>query len=366
MVRPPEKSRAERWLPIISGQRQDPLAICWRTLLWPLSYLYRFGVALRNRRFEQSGAVTRVPVPVISVGNLTTGGTGKTPMVQWICRQIRQRDIRVGLISRGYGATEGGSNDEALELELALPDVPHLQDPDRVKIAEIAIEEMASQILVMDDGFQHRRLYRDLDLVLIDATNPLGYGYCLPRGLLREPPASLSRADALVITRADQVSESDLDELQKKLGRWVTADIPMAVTTHSPCRLVNSGGNEAPLSRLDGQPVAVLAGIGNPAAFSDSLTRLGATIVATQLYPDHHAYQRDDIESMKKWMATLRQEYPSILLMTTRKDLVKLNIQRLAQVEVWALEIQIEFQTGESEIIGLLESCLQNCPADTW
>lgn len=287
-------------------------------------------------------------------------------MVQWICRQIRQRGIRVGLISRGYGAAEGGTNDEALELELALPDVPHLQDPDRVKIAEIAIEEMASQVLVMDDGFQHRRLHRDLDLVLIDATNPFGYGYCLPRGLLREPPKNLTRADALMITRVNQVSEADIDSLQARLRRLVGPEIPIALTTHQPCRLVNSAEGESPLSRLQDQPVAVLAGIGNPAAFIDTLNRLGAVIVGSRNFPDHHAYQRDDIESLKSWLVSLRQAHPTLLLLTTRKDLVKLNIQRLAQVEIWALEIQIAFQTGESEIVALLESCLEDCPADEW
>jgi len=134
------------------------------------------GLWWRSRKFESDPAsIQRVEVPVISVGNLTTGGTGKTPMVVWLCRYLRGKGLRVAIVSRGYNSDDSGSNDEALELENRLPDVPHLQDPDRVKVARIATEELESEVIVMDDGFQHRRLGRDLDLVLIDATNPFGY-----------------------------------------------------------------------------------------------------------------------------------------------------------------------------------------------
>ncbi len=131
-------------------------------------------------------------MPVVSIGNLTAGGTGKTPCVEYVVRFYRALDRRVAILSRGYGG-DGARNDEALVLEENLPDVPHLQGADRVALAHIAIEELESEIVVLDDGFQHRRLARDLDLVLIDATAPWGHGYLLPRGLLREPPGSLKR-----------------------------------------------------------------------------------------------------------------------------------------------------------------------------
>src|SRR5262249_5942270 len=145
----------------------------------------------------------RAPVPVVSVGNLTVGGTGKTPCVEYVARFYRQLDRRAAILSRGYGSA-GGHNDEALLLEENLPDVPHLQGADRVALAAAAVEELESEVLILDDGFQHRRLVRDLDVVLVDASNPWGYGYLLPRGLLREPKSSLRRASVVLLTRCDQ------------------------------------------------------------------------------------------------------------------------------------------------------------------
>ena len=134
-----------------------------------------------------------VEVPVISVGNLTLGGTGKTPMVEWIVRQLQKREKKVGIISRGYGS-RGGPNDEALELAWKLPSVPHVQNPDRVAAARRAIDEFGCDALVLDDAFQHRRIARDLDIVLLDALEPLGYEHVFPRGTLREPIEGLARA----------------------------------------------------------------------------------------------------------------------------------------------------------------------------
>jgi tetraacyldisaccharide 4'-kinase len=154
-----------------------------------VSVPYGLAVRVRNWLYDRGWKrVVRAAVPVVSVGNLTLGGTGKTPCVEYVARFYRRLDLRVAILSRGYGS-RAGRNDEALVLEENLPDVPHLQGPDRAALAAIGVEELESEILVLDDGFQHRRLARDLDLVLIDATEPWGYGYLFPRGLLREPPA---------------------------------------------------------------------------------------------------------------------------------------------------------------------------------
>src|SRR5262249_31870064 len=149
------------------------------------------------------------PVPVISVGNLTMGGTGKTPCVEYVSRRLSDRGHRVAILSRGYGEGDG-PNDEALVLEQDLPDVPHLQGADRVALAHMAVDELESEVIVLDDGFQHRRLGRSLDLVLIDATQPWGHGFLCPRGLLRESPGELARAHVLIITRCDHISEHEL------------------------------------------------------------------------------------------------------------------------------------------------------------
>ncbi len=148
---------------VVSGRQRGVRAAMLRAGLSVAEPFYRLGVRWRNRQFDTgSREIHRVNVPVISVGNLTVGGTGKTPMVEWLARWFRERGVRVALVSRGYGAEAGARNDEAIELEEKLPDVPHLQNPNRVEAAQTAIEELETQLIVLDDAFQHRRIHRDL------------------------------------------------------------------------------------------------------------------------------------------------------------------------------------------------------------
>ena len=188
---------------LVSGRRRGAMAAALRGILAAAEVPYTWAVRWRNRRYD-CGAKTvyRVDVPVISVGNLTLGGTGKTPMVEWIVRRFLAQGKKVGIISRGYGA-HGGPNDEARELAWKLPGVPHVQDPDRVAAARRAIGDFGCQVLVLDDAFQHRRIGRDLDIVLLDALEPLGYEHVFPRGTLREPVEGLARADVVALSRAD-------------------------------------------------------------------------------------------------------------------------------------------------------------------
>ena len=230
-------------------------------------------MAVRNAGFDRGWKqIHHADVPVVSVGNLTLGGTGKTPMVEWVARWYRRRGVRVAILSRGYGQT-GGLNDEGRVLEENLPDVPHLQDPDRVALAGIATRELESELIVLDDGFQHRRLARDVDLVLLDALEPFGLGHLFPRGLLREPIRSLRRADVVVLSRADLVTAADRAairaEAERRAGplRWVEA-------RHAPLDLIDSEGNASPLDELAGQSVAAFCGIGNPEGFRRTLLPL--------------------------------------------------------------------------------------------
>src|SRR5262249_31147228 len=169
--------------------------------------------------------------------------------------------LRVAILSRGYGSDQG-PNDEALVLEENLPDVPHLQGPDRAALAAVAVEELESEVLLLDDGFQHRRLGRDLDLVLLDATDAWGGGHLLPRGLLREPPSGLRRAGAVVLTRVDQAEPPALERLRRRVAR-LAPGVPVAESVHRAEGLVN-GTAAAPLGVLRERPVAGFCGIGNP------------------------------------------------------------------------------------------------------
>ena len=241
-------------------------------------------------------------------------------MVEWLAKWFRTRGIRVVVISRGYGAQAGSRNDEALELEQKLPDVPHLQNPDRVAAAQTAIEEFDSQLILLDDAFQHRRIHRDLNLVLIDALEPFGHGHLLPRGLLREPIAGLSRADAVVLTRADAV-DSDVRSKIHDQAVARAGDAAWVEVAHQPVALRDHAGQEQPLDSLPGKRIAAFCGIGNPAGFRHSLSACGFEIVGFREFPDHHPYGRDDLESLQSWIAGLDVD----AAICTHKDLVKIG-----------------------------------------
>ena len=305
----------------------------------------------RNRAFDRGRrSVFRAAVPVVSVGNLTLGGTGKTPCVEWLARYFRTREVRVALLSRGYGSS-GGRNDEAMVLEENLPDVPHLQGADRAALAAVAVEELEAELLVLDDGFQHRRLHRDLDVVLIDATCPPTRDYLFPRGTLREPASSLRRAGAIVLTRCDQVPPAEVDALRAWLAeRW--PQIPVATTCHRPTELVGIDGASAPVESLAGAVVGGFCGIGNPMGFRRTLESLGATIADFHAFPDHHAYTRNDVEALTRWAETRPKD---AAIATTQKDWVKLRVADLAGRQLWAVRIGLHFRDGEEAFAAALE-----------
>src|SRR5262245_3486513 len=251
-----------RFHDLVSGRAAGIGPSLLRLGLSAASMPYAWAVRLRNRWYDRGWLAPRqVPVPVISVGNLTAGGTGKTPCVEYLARYFRTSGCRPVILSRGYGA-----NDEALLLRCNLPDVVHLQGANRAEQARIAVNDHAAEILILDDGFQHRRLARDLDLVLIDATNPWGHGRLIPRGLLREPLAALRRASAILLTRTDQVSQNEIDKIVRRIRRD-TPDMPIISAIHEPLMWIQHEGPERPIDSLRGQIVAAFCGVGNPHAF---------------------------------------------------------------------------------------------------
>jgi tetraacyldisaccharide 4'-kinase len=334
---------------LISGERRGAAASAARGALGIVEVPYTWGVRWRNRRFDRGCGVTRVEVPVVSVGNITLGGVGKTPLVAWICRRLRERGLRVAILSRGYGAQQGAANDEALELEWQLPDVPHLQDPDRVRSAGVAIEELTSQLLVLDDGFQHRRLARDLDVVVLDALAPFGCDRVFPRGMLREPLAGLARAGAIVLSRADLVDEAERMAIRRRVEKYSPHAL-WCEASHRAMGLVNAAGETAPLSALLEIPAAAFCGLGNPAGFWRTLESLGCQALASREFPDHHAYTKADVASLASWA----QASGARQVLCTRKDLVKLQTNRLGDVPLWAVAVELAFLEGESDFASAL------------
>jgi len=344
---------------VVSGRRRDVAASLLRTALHVASVPYEWIVQVRNRRYDRGSAeIYRPPVPVVSIGNLTVGGTGKTPMVEWIARHLRRQGVRVAILSRGYRAEQGGLNDEALELELALPDVPHLQNANRAASATVAVEELASQLLLLDDAFQHRRLARDLDIVLLDASEPFGFDHVLPRGTLREPVTGLRRADVIVLSRAGMIDEKAREQVRRRaleLGpaaEWCEVE-------HRPAALVDSAGASYQLDAIAGQGVAAFCGIGNPAGFRHTLDTLGCRVEAWQEFPDHHAYTRDDVDTLTK----LVQQTPVYFVLCTRKDLVKLRVPALGGKPLRAVGIELQFLRGENEMKATLQPLVERARA---
>lgn len=347
--------RPETFHAIVRGERRGPLAAVARLGLWAASGPYRLGVWWRNRGYDRGcRPVTRAGVPVVSVGNLTLGGTGKTPCVEFVAGFYRDRGMQVAILSRGYGSA-AGPNDEALVLEENLPDVPHLQDPDRAAAALRAVEELESEVLVLDDGFQHRRLHRDLDVLLIDATQPPHCDRMFPRGTLREPEGSLKRASVVLLTRCDQAP--DAGAIHDRL----TARFPhltVATSEHRPAELL--GGEEPePVAMLHGKVVAGFAGIGSPPAFRRTLESLGATVADFRAYPDHHPYTRADVDDLRAWAGRLPAD---AVVATTQKDWVKLRLPDLAGRPLRAVRVGLAFRDGRDAFEAALERVLPGEP----
>jgi tetraacyldisaccharide 4'-kinase len=367
-------SRAEWFHEVVSGRRQGTPARLWRLGLAALSIPYAWGIGVRNRLYDTGWKQRyQAAVPVISVGNLTLGGTGKTPVVQWLCQFYRARGLRVAILSRGYGSRKR-PNDEAVVLRQNLPDVPHLQGPDRSRLAQQAVREWGSQLLILDDGFQHRRLHRDLDIVLVDATNPWGYGRLFPRGLLREPPTALARADVVWLTRCDQVPGERLHLLRTEVRRYAPRAL-LVESVHAPlalsrCVLEPSTDGRAgqqvlrPAAAakrlqaspgcedLAGRPVAAFCGIGNPEAFRRTLQKLGTRITDFRVFPDHHDYTESDIAYLHAWAA---EQPPEAFVLTTQKDLVKVCATDLAGRPLLALQVAIRVTSGGHDLQQRLE-----------
>lgn len=343
------------YLRIISHEDYSLLATAVRTILLPAEFAYAVAMRLRNLAYDLNCLKTvRLDIPVVSVGNLTLGGTGKTPLVAWLARFFRQHNVRVTIISRGYGAASASRNDEAKALENLLPDVPHLQNPDRLAAAQVAIQELATQLIILDDAFQHRRLARDLDIVLVDALAPFGYGHVFPRGLLREPLSGIRRAQVVVLSRADLVDQRRRDQI-REIIRPLAPLADWAEVRHAPTLLVSAAGNHLNLEGLQGIKVAAFCGIGNPEGFRRTLKQLQYNLVDFRVFPDHHAYTRQDVHTLTEWLAQIKAQ----AAICTEKDLVKIGLDRLGNIPLWALRVEIKFLSGQEAIENRLGTIME-------
>lgn len=342
----------------ILSEQLPPALRGWFVAIWPFlaifSIFYSLGVRFNSLLFRLGiKKSTRLGVPVISIGNLTTGGTGKTPCTELIARHLRQLGLRVAILSRGYGAQNGQPNDEAQVLEENLPDVPHLQGPDRVLTGHIAIDELDSEVILLDDGMQHRALDRDLEIVLIDATDPFGGDWLLPAGLLREPKSELRRADAILVTRCDLIDGTTIEQLHAQLASYCPKAV-IAHSIHEPQGWMDSylPGEPMELSDRPEGPVAAFCGIGNPEGFQSSLESLGLTVCGLKRFPDHHAYTASDVAELEAWAESFPE---GTWIATTQKDLVKLRLGELGSRKLLALRIGLKLTQGRDRFLALID-----------
>jgi tetraacyldisaccharide 4'-kinase len=312
---------------ILSGESRTIGATALRCLLAAAEPGYALAMTLRNVAFDRRWRkVHNLGRRTISVGNLTTGGTGKTPFVIDITQRLLAQGRKPAVLLRGYhGRTKKNDPSQSIESDeaqmLAAELGPHVRvqaNPDRVAGAAAVLRNNSSiDTFVLDDAFQHRRAARDVDIVLIDATLPWGFGHVLPRGLLREPVRGLKRADAVVITRADRVDEATLSKLCDEI-RTITWREPTAIVSQRWTGLREGSSERANLSSLRGQRVLGLCAIGNPQPFFDTLAA-ECELVERLSYPDHHHFTEADIITIAQHARTHHAQ----ALVMTEKDWVK-------------------------------------------
>jgi tetraacyldisaccharide 4'-kinase len=334
--------------------------------LAPLSALYSAAVKARSAGYESQFLKTfRVRVPVISVGNITVGGTGKTPLVQALANHLAQSGRRVCILTRGYRREGGKQRVVVSDGERILSDVAHagdealmlaqallgkasvLCDTDRVAGARWAINNLNAEVLLLDDGFQHRRLSRDLDIVTIDSSNPFGNGRLLPAGILREPVNSLRRADCIVLTRVSDEASPDLIEQI----RAVTA--ALLVTSRTIIEGVRQlNGDEVDGNSVKQQPLVAFCGIGNARAFFQQLRAAHFDVRHEVAFSDHHKYSQTDVDRITEQA----EAHGAQALITTAKDAVKLQSLRFG-LACYVSQIEVEISDA-STLHALIERAI--------
>jgi tetraacyldisaccharide 4'-kinase len=326
------------------------LPACLRWTGPVLSAGYRAGLFLHRSLSRPQSP----PLPAICIGNLTVGGTGKTPAVKYFARRLVARERLPAVLMRGY---KGQALDEAREMRLALDDlgVPTLINSDRLASARQA-RQNGRDVALLDDGFQHWRLARDLDIVLVDATQDFAGARLIPQGRFREHPAGLARAGVVIITRADAVPDTALAELR----HLVTAFAPqatLAYARHRPLRLRRCSvlKEESGLEPLRGMRVLAACGVGNPRGFLKTLQTAGADIIEFAAYPDHHVYTPKDIATLQARAAAANAER----IVVTAKDAAKLSAINAPQpAPFWSLEIEFDFLEGEDAVWQAIDHAL--------
>lgn len=384
----------EQWATeVIFGRARGFRATIVRWILWCLSGLFRFAVWVKMTRFRRGMTQQHyLGTHVISIGNLTVGGTGKTPVVEVTARALAERGWKPAILSRGYKSrklpeaqewmrketgqlispddmpkvvSDGGkplidvayAGDEPWMLAKNLPDVCVVVDKDRVKGGRFAVSELEADILILDDGLQNLHLAHSTDIVLVDQNSPFGTGQMLPRGTLREPARNLNRADYIFITKCDGSSN---EALIKKMRRF-NQHAEIIECTHGPQHLENVfTGERMPLKGLDGKYIAAISGIAVPESFEKILRNLGASVEFHRVFSDHHSFNQKEIDRFMHRCVQRDIE----LIITTEKDAVRFMKPTELDVPVYFLRIEVDILEGHDVWEKLIDRICREKPID--
>ena len=331
----------------MKDERSSPAAGITKCVLLVLSWIYTAAVKCVDLSYRTGLRPGRkAAVPVVSVGNITLGGTGKTPFVIYIADLFQTRGRKTAVLTRGYGG------DESRMIMDELPDVPVIVGQDRVRSAGNAVSEQA-EVLILDDGFQHRRIARDLDVLLLDSFSLFGNGYLFPRGALREPVSALQRADIIVLTKSDRPGVPEKQSMIEKI-RSFSPSVPVVMARHRVTSLSDVTGTSYPGDRLSGKKVCLASGIGDPEYFLFLVESLGGIVVSRHDYDDHHRYSQHDVERIRSGCAASGAE----LIIITRKDFVKIKHLDISGIEdkLFVLNVVMDVFDGKEQLIAGLDS----------
>jgi len=346
-------------------------------ILYVFSKIYALLVDIKLWGYRQ-GIFSRKKLDcfVISLGNVTVGGTGKTPTAQRLASDIRDMGYKVVILNRGYRAkwhgkvgivsdgqrlhmTAADAGDEAFMLAKHLPKVPVLIGADRSVTGQYAIENFGAEVAILDDGFQHWQLERDMDILLVDAVNVFGNGYMLPRGTLREPISHISRADVCLLTKVDQAADGSREYIRDTVHRY-NDGAQIVESIHEPRRFipladwyVDIAGEGIDVNQMRGRKIMAVSAIGNPASFEQTLSDLGVIIIESLRYPDHHDYSMLEMSDILRQAENMGAE----AIVITEKDAVKIPMEVVhagSTVPVYVICVEVNFQAGKDEFKALL------------
>jgi len=334
-------------LSVMRDKRTGIIPFLVKGILYPLSWIYSFCACAVDRSYSKGDKTSeKVNVPVISVGNITLGGTGKTPFAMYLADHFLSRGFSPSILIRGYG------NDEDRMLRDELDGVRVLSGRDRVKNACLAVNRGAD-VIILDDAFQHRKINRDMNILMLDASYPFGNGHIFPRGILREPISAISRADIIVLTKINRIDEYAREVLVKKLK--TIADGKLIVTMkHSALSLKDVTGSVYSPNEIAVKKVCLVSGIADPDYFSFLVKEQGANISARYDFPDHYAYGQRDIDTINR--KCKQQNIEAII--TTAKDYVKIKELDISDIEdrLFIMNIGVDIVSGKESLNARLNS----------